>query len=241
MKQPAKYVAEITQVKEITLLGSADLAFWKDHLSKENLLPADCDGKAQVVISAIDAKYMGVRFREFCVSVYACRHEGAVQPDGFYLAQAFHSSRVLALIERLWFSTPYSHGQIDVTLTPCPAIRLYDGNDPAFVAQMTADDSTSKRALMRSGDECWEGPIFLPSGARSANPRRNVFFARLAGVLHAYPFDPAADVLTLKPSPGMPVLQWLVDSRFIGKEWTIRESATHARSKTYKREMAISG
>ena len=31
-----------------------------------------------------------------------------------------------------------------------------------------------------------------------------------------------------------PVVQWLIESKFAGKEWTIRENATHAKSKTYR-------
>jgi len=61
MNTPIKWTAELKHVREVSLLGTADLAFWKDRLIKEELLPVDCDGRAKLLIVAADSKFMGVR------------------------------------------------------------------------------------------------------------------------------------------------------------------------------------
>ena len=52
MNPPVKWVAELPHVREVSLRGSAELAFWKDRLRKENLIPAEKDGKAQILVVA---------------------------------------------------------------------------------------------------------------------------------------------------------------------------------------------
>jgi hypothetical protein len=39
----------------------------------------------------------------------------------------------------------------------------------------------------------------------------------------------------IRPSPGCGLLQALRDSHFAAEEWVVREDATHAKSKTYRR------
>jgi hypothetical protein len=56
-------------VREVSLLGSADLTFWKDQLLNEGLVPAEKDGKSQLLVVAAEMKFMGVRFRELSFSV----------------------------------------------------------------------------------------------------------------------------------------------------------------------------
>jgi hypothetical protein len=54
---------------------------------KENLLPADCDGQAKILIVAADSKFMGVRFRELSFSVLVCRQEKGSWQDAAWPAQ----------------------------------------------------------------------------------------------------------------------------------------------------------
>jgi|CXWL01.1.fsa_nt_gi hypothetical protein len=233
---PVKYIAELKHVREVSLLGTADLAFWTDQLGKEGLSPTSSDGQALLLISAVDSQFKGIRFRELSFGNMVCRHKEGAQQDEFYLAAAFNTSRFFAFIERTFFSTPYFHGsiQIDVRLPAC--IQLTRDGDAVFRAEMTADPLTSgSREPLRSGDDGWEGPIFLPKNERKRDDQAKVFFARVRGHTQVYPFSPSDDRVLLKPSPDLPMLQKLIDSSFTGKEWIIREDATHARSKSFKR------
>jgi hypothetical protein len=69
MKTSVKWVAELAHVREVSILGTADLSFWKDRLYRQNLLPAERDGQAQIMIVAAESKYMGIRFQELSFSV----------------------------------------------------------------------------------------------------------------------------------------------------------------------------
>ena len=59
-----KYVAELALVREVSLLGSADLGFWVERLRVEGLTPVEHAGRARVLVVACDSKFFGVRFRE---------------------------------------------------------------------------------------------------------------------------------------------------------------------------------
>jgi hypothetical protein len=83
------------------------------------------------------------------------------------------------------------------------------------------------------GDAGWAGAIFLPQTHRHATG--NLFFARLQGYTRTYPFVPTQDLLVLKPGRDGDVVHALVDSKFVGQEWIVREDATHTKSKTYPR------
>lgn len=115
MNTPVKWAAEPAHVREVSLLGTADLAFWKDRLMKEDLLPAESDGQAQLLIVAADSKFMGVRFRERSFSVLVSRQEEGTRQDAAYLVRAFNSCRLFAFCERVFFATPYNHGDVRVS------------------------------------------------------------------------------------------------------------------------------
>src|SRR5262245_35602452 len=129
MTSTVKYVAQLAHVREVSLLGTADLAYWKDHLRPEDLVPAEVDGRAQILIIAADMKWMGIRFREVSFSVL-------VDPPGAYLVQAFNSSRMLAWCERTFFSTPYYHGDVRVSAAYPPSVELRLRGEVVFRAAM---------------------------------------------------------------------------------------------------------
>jgi hypothetical protein len=54
MKEEMKWAAELSHVREVSLLGTADGAFWTQRLRDEDLSLAHRDGKAQVMIVAAD-------------------------------------------------------------------------------------------------------------------------------------------------------------------------------------------
>ena len=232
MNAPLKFVAEIAPVREVSLIGSAELRFWRDLLRRENLCPAELDGEAQILVCGTDAKFKGIPFRELSISVFVSGPSRAA-PQGAFLAQAFNSNWFFALIERTWFSTPYDHALIEVDPLVPASIRVRQGHKSAFFAAMVEREGSERRAI-RCGNEGWEGPIFLPG--RRGMPGQKCFFGRIGGLTHVYPFYADRDELSIGPNPRQPALTWLAQSGFAGRQWILRDSAVHARSKTYVRD-----
>jgi hypothetical protein len=231
MYTPVKFVADVAHVREVSLHGTADLAFWKDRLARDNLAPVEQDGKAQVLLVAAEMRFWGIRFRELSFSVQVSRPGQGPRGDAAFLIHAFNSCRFFAFCERVFFSTPYYYGDVRVSAVPPASVLLPKGGEVAFRAEMHA---APNRGPSRSGEESWDGPIFLPRRHGKEGPGL-VFFARLQGQTRTYPFLQGEDTLTIRPAPDAEVFQALLDSRFVGKEWAIRDDARHARSKTYKR------
>jgi hypothetical protein len=240
MHTSIKWAAELGHVREVSLLGTADLAFWKDRLLKEELLPAESDGKAQVLIIAADSKYLGVRFRELSVCVLVSRPEENLPKDAAFLVRAFNSCWFFAVCERVFFSTPYYHGDVRVSAALPMSIHLVKKEEIVFAAEMGADRPALGREPLRCGEDGWDGPVFLPRGRRRGRQGK-LFIARLLGYTRTYTFLPGTDSLTIRPWPDSAVLQALRDSQFVAKEWIIREDATHSKSKTYKRAYLLPG
>jgi hypothetical protein len=230
-----KYVAELAHVREVSLLGTADLAFWKGRLLKEDLVPAEDEGKAQLLIVAADSKFMGVRFREVSFSVLVSRHDEGTRRDAAFLVHAFNSCWSFAFCERVFFSTPYQYGDVRVAASLPPSIQLIKGSEVVFLAKMQADAPAPRREPSRSGEDGWEGPVFLPGDQRRKVYQGNFFFAKIRGHTRTYPFLHPEDSITARPSRDSQILQALIDSHFAGTAWAIREDATHAKSRTYKR------
>src|SRR5438874_1002571 len=82
-EHPVRWVAELSGVREVSLLGTADLAFWKEQLMKENLVPAENNGRAQLLIVSADMRFMGVRFREVSFSVLVSPPKNSTRRDAF--------------------------------------------------------------------------------------------------------------------------------------------------------------
>jgi hypothetical protein len=221
------YITTISQVREVTLLGSADLTFWQDHLAHEGLAPTPANGRAQLIVSAPDLRWSGMRFHELSLGVIVGQPPAGTPPAGLYLAYAANSSRLLAFLERRLFHTPYEYQAVCVDATHPASISLTTRAGVSVRAAMAASATP-----LWSRDDTWEGSIFLPTPpVRRARCRW--FRARLGGLTLAYAFNPAADTLTLNPAGGAGVPQLLIDSQFTPEEWRLRAHATHARSRTY--------
>lgn len=232
--KPITYYVEIVPVREVSLLGNADLIFWQERLQQQNLAPTVRNGRAQVLICAVDSKFNGMRFRELSISIVVESTTARFEKGGVFLVQAFNSSRFFAFVERNWFHTPYVHAGLHVDCRIPAACSVSQGGGVIFGAQMSADRNPGERVPLRSGDECWEGPIFLPRRRPSAADR--LFFGRLRGQTQSYAFDPSGDRVMLDASCEIPVIQALIGSNFSSNEWQIRENAIHAKSKTTTRE-----
>jgi hypothetical protein len=148
---PVKWAAQLAHVREVSLFGTADYAFWKGLLAKEGLTPADHGGKARLLVLAADSKYLGIPFREVSVSVLVREREPAAAADGAFLAHAFNTSRLFAFLERLCFATPYYHAQIDVQVGPPAAIRVRAAGEVVFAAEMGPTSPAPSRSGGRGG------------------------------------------------------------------------------------------
>ncbi len=239
MNKPFRYAAEVAHVREVSLRGTADLAFWKERLGKENLVPAERNKKAQIMIVGATMRFKGIRFTEISFSVLVAGHEEAAGQGGAFLCQAFNSSRLFAWCERVLFSTPYLHGNCHVSVSPPISIQLVKDGGLVFRAEMQADSQGPRRQPLRMGEETWEGPVFLPSACCGSAAKARFFFAKMKGPTTAYPFSQAVDVLSIASTQEARIFQALFDSGFTGEEWVVREDATHGKSKSYARTKAV--
>lgn len=212
--EPA-YISTITNVREVALMGTADLDYWRERLRAEGLVPLDDGGRASLLLTAIESKFRGIPFRELSISVL-------LQSGGAFLARAYNSSRLLAFAERVFFQTPYHLAGLRVDERPPARMGVMRNGRELFAARMG-----NERPPARREDAVFDGPIYLPGG-------KQVFFARLSGVAGAFPFD-ASDVVMIAPDSPEPIFNRLLASGFAGKEWLVRAGAVHARTKTHER------
>lgn len=217
-----KYAADLDNVREVTLHGTADLSFWEEVLRKEGFFPYQEADKAILLLSAVDAKWRGFKFRELVIAVGICYNESGTSLDGYYLSYAFNSSKLLAFSERVFFGTPYSQADIQLENKLPAFIKVYDRVEVLLHAEMAMPEAAPIVEYLE-----WKGPIFLPN-------RRGKFFAILAGETAIYPFSPETDRFEIKPRSRHEIFRQLIDSDFTGGVWSLRSSARHAKSKTYK-------
>lgn len=213
---PITYISTITAVREVALSGAADLLYWRDQLRPARLVPYDDNGRASLLLTAIESRFRGIPFRELSIAVRVGDGGDA------YLAHAFNSSRLLAFAERAFFRTPYHLAELTVDEQIPAQLGVLVGNRALINAQMGP-----KGAPARREDAVFDGPIYLPGG-------KDVFFARLSGAADIYLFDPG-DTVTFGPQSDVSIITQLTESGFTGTEWLVRSDAVHARSKTFKR------
>lgn len=229
-----QYIAEVRNSQEVTLYGSADLAYWEKKLRPEKLVPVEQNGRARLMISAVASCWLGVKFREFMIAVEVNpKHhtQDVGTSTSLYLLTAYNTSRPFAFMEQRYFQTPYSYGNVEVQCGSQSSFRL----KPRTGEMVHAVRATPPDAIPKV-DEVWDGAIYLPPRPANARYPGNLFYARLGGLTEISPFQPAGDTLQITPSPSAPVLSWVWESGFVGSEWHVRHSATHARSKTYPRD-----
>ena len=203
-------------------MGTVDFGFWKQRLKKEGLEPQETEGKAQILIVGAEAKFRGIRFRELSFSVMV--------RGGMLLVRAFNSSRFFAFCERVFFSTPYYGADVRISAAQPVFVRMTEVGEGMFEVEMKGED----RGASSSGEDGWEGPVFLPGNAKA-------FVARIAGESRRYPFLNPQDSMTIKSGAKGGVLRSLLDSSFSPTEWIVRQDAAHAKSKTYKRDEIPAG
>lgn len=223
-----RYIATVKNSREIILFGTADLQFWTRKLKPENLSPAERDGQSQVMIAAVESRWLGVRFCEFLVAVLTETNQKQGAMPSYYLVAAYNTSRAFTFIEQRYFQTPYQHAEIEVHLTSHHSeIKLRRRSAELILASQQLPGT----APPVSTD--WEGVIYLPP--RYPNVSK-LFYARMGGLTQIRPFQSGQDQLHLTPTPTDPVMGWLLESQFAGFEWHTRNAATHSRSETFDRD-----
>jgi hypothetical protein len=223
-----KWAAQLSHVREVTLRGEADLGFWTEYLAPHHLAPLPRDGGAQLMIIAADARFRGVRFREVSFSVLVVPPDPSLGNEAAYLLGAFNSNRFFAWCERMLFSTPYAHAEVEVTTAP-PGVRLARAGATMFQAWMAGEPpATALPPAPAPGG--FEGPVLLP---RRPGRDAKYFFARIAGLTTTLPVADHGAAVSINPPADAPALQALLDSHFVPTEWQLRPDASHAKSKTY--------
>jgi hypothetical protein len=218
MTQPVQYMTVIEPVVEVTLYGTADGDFWRRYLNEQHLPVDSTDAKTDILISTVDARYMGIRFQELSISI-------KVRDGVYFLAHAYNSLALFALAERVFFKTPYYHASI---VPEMRHIRLSHGQSTVFEAQLPDD-----ARLIGKGEECNDVQIYLPKALRKNPTQPHFFYARLEGFTEIYAAEDAA--VKIVPNPKDPILGLLNESNFQVHEWRTRAAARHSKSKTYWR------
>jgi len=225
-----KYVAEIDQVHEVSLRGEALVEPWAAELAALGLQAVCSSNRVATMLSATSARFRGMRFREFSISVLA--REDETDAEGWYLAHAFNSSRFFAWVERTMFATPYYLGAIEVNAMAPARVHVSAGNGSISISMAS---NTTGRQPIRNGPEIWEGPLFLPTRAKAGAAQRKWFYGRLSGDADVYAFAPGQDEISIAQATQWPALAKLAAADFQGTEWLLRTSAVHAKSRTYER------
>ena len=227
-EQPIRWAAELSQVKEVSLRGTAELEYWRRRLEPEALAPLERNSKAEVLVIAAEGRFRGITFREVGFSVSVVPPQDVKASEAVYLLRAYNSNRFFAWCERTFFSTPYCHGVVRVDASIPASIGLLVDHRTFFHAGMGEADVPPATGT----DGGWDGAVLLPRNKRG---RRKLFFARIRGRTETYPFQGSATLhLSAKHDPQ--ALQDLVDSHFSATTWELRPDATHVKSKTYARD-----
>jgi hypothetical protein len=224
---PPKYIATIKNVREISLSATADANYWAEHLRPEGLFPYRNGNRAELLLSSPDLQWMGIRFSEFVVTVATSDREDGSTRDGLFLVAAFNTNWMLAWMERAFFKTGYLHAPIDFRFGDPYGVELFLAESAVEVESLIRMEQSTGQRDESTSEELWEGRVHL-SGCR-------YFQVKIAGPTRKSAFA-AADVFKLLPSWRHPLPSWLIESDCRPVEWHIRDSAVHARSKTFRRE-----
>ncbi|MDA7978168.1 MAG: hypothetical protein MPJ50_05285 [Pirellulales bacterium] len=228
-----KTAAEVHPVREVLLVGEADLEPFAKLLASEGLRPAEFSRRARLLISTTDTKFYGVRFREFSVSVVV--ENDAADANGLtsvFLIQAINTVRFFAWVERRVFSTPYAHARIAMSSAPSAFANVDKQGTPLVRMRM---DSVDRKPL-RQGEEHLDCQVYLPTKpGRDPQQHGTLFFATLTGTAAVYAPSPE-DEVTFHSHGEFPVLQQLIDANCRPVEWLLRDFGRHKKTKTVARD-----
>jgi hypothetical protein len=234
MNKPIKYVAELSGVDEVTLIGSADLDYWRSKLGKFGLEPLERDGRAELHVIAASAKFKGMPFREISFSIVVEPTPGWHKlPNAACLLGAYNSNRFFAWCERFFFSTPYYPANCEISTESINPVYFQAANSSGVLFSAELYQLANRTIFSHGSIESFGTVALLPE---SGDPRKPLkyFVARLNGEALVVAFEKSRDVIKIARDPSEPLMSQLLDSNFAGERWLIRSSACHAKSKTYK-------
>lgn len=232
---PRKFDVVVSPVREVTLVGHADLSYWQRQLAINGLHPTDANGNAEMLLSSCEARFKGIRFRELSVSVFVTERAGGRSRDGAFLVRAYNSIRFFAFVERTMFRTPYYPQQIALDPQVPAFMRLGDAAQPVLRAAMSKNAASSARNAVPAKPDGWQGPIFLPDLRSPQASSSRLFYGSLTGDTRTITYDFGADTFEFDVQGGDPIARVLTESQFAPHEWILRAAATHGKSKTTKR------
>jgi len=236
MTTSVKWAAQLHEVREVSLIGSADLGFWQDRLADEQLAPVNREGRAMISIVSAAGRFAGIRFRELSVSLAVTAATKSAELPVLFLDRAFNSNRFFAFCERVMFSTPYDYADVRVEHPDPTEVSVTQGGHSLFRASMWRTGASENRKPTREREESWMAKVMLPGNGRSAGRHKKMFFARISGVTQVYQFVAGEDCMALHERDNGDVFQALLKSHFTPVEWIVRSNATHAKSRTCNRD-----
>jgi hypothetical protein len=225
-----EYIAEVANVLDVALVLDAGLEYWRKRLEPEGLVPKDTGGNAEIVLSATSLRFAWIPSHELNIAVSIADGGESRTETGYFLVHAFNSVRALGFIERNFFHAPYFPGNILVSGAEPPEIGLWLGGRVVLWARAPGARTTTGEA-----DELFEGRIYLPRFRNPNGPKR-MFFARIAGKTAVRPADGSPEHFRIDAEGAPGVFAELLDSGARPREWRVRLSASHAKSRTVARE-----
>jgi hypothetical protein len=101
--QNAKFVAEVRDVRELRLIGNANLDFWNEYLTGKSFQAFAERDYAQITIAATKLVWKGFQFNELTISLVIAAKDNSQKQTGYLLLHAFNSNRFFAFCERAFF------------------------------------------------------------------------------------------------------------------------------------------
>lgn len=209
------YMTVVQPVQEVTLVCRAEAAPWEEMLAAEGFQKQIANNSLEIIISATQASYQGIPFRECSISVRTGEHE-------FLLCHAYNSLRFFAFTERRFFRTPYFFADIEIAHH---RIAVRQRGKCIFKAMLSTYAPT-----IGTRHETHEWKIHLPQKSRKDADTPHYFFARLEGETAHYTAD-CAELEFPHPSPDH-VMERLQQSNLQATNWMVRPQARHSKSRT---------
>jgi hypothetical protein len=213
--KPQQYVTVVESVLEVSLRFEAQAGPWAALLQANDVPIVPQTERVQVILSGVQARFMGVRFRELSISVQLTEAD-------YYLAHAFNSVRPFAWAERQFFRTPYYHADIALSETSITLRRA---------GQVMLDAALSPGAKMTSEQgEVDLLKLYLPKALRKDASVSHYFDARLEGA--SQHFDIAGADYRVEQAGDVAALKAFDASEPVLRDWFVRRQAKHSKSAT---------
>ncbi len=233
-RKPTITAAEVHNVKEFSLVCSADADIWTDHLAQYGLRPTVKEGKAVLLISVTDLTFSGIPFKEFVISISVQNPDDSSEVDSAFLLTAYNSNPFFAWSEKNIFSTPFRRGDISYDTEKYSGAELFESGIPLVRLYHAPEPSGMFRVPRYEGHETWRGTVFFPDAFGTGRIPCKCFRVAVEGWGRKIEFRPENDSLVINAWNGNTILALLQESNIRGVEWFIRTNSFHSKSLTYR-------